>query len=319
MIHVRAVVPPAVWPVLCDDLANHAAVVNLTHFPGASRNPDGDLVAFDAAAEAANDIIALLRSHDVHRTGSIVFDRINTAISDAAAIAEASAPGDPTEAVIWEEVEADVRQNSTISASYLVLMMLSVMIASVGILLDSAVLIVGSMVVGPDFGPLSGIVLGIHRRRPKRAAQATRTLVVGFAVAVAGAIVLTLITNATGNVPAAYRAGARPLTSFVAHPDGWSVVVAVLAGLAGTLALIESKSGPLLGVFISVTTVPAAANLGVAIALGEWSEARGAFEQLLVNLVVMVVAGIATMRVVQYLHRRMHRTRSGDHRAHSDR
>jgi uncharacterized hydrophobic protein (TIGR00271 family) len=85
------------------------------------------------------------------------------------------------------------------------------------------------------------------------------------------------------------------LTSFIIHPDRWSFVVAVLAGVAGILSMTARKSSALVGVFISVTTVPAAGNIAVAIALAHWDEVGASLVQLGVNLAGMIVAGIATL------------------------
>ncbi len=68
-------------------------------------------------------------------------------------------------------------------------------------------------------------------------------------------------------------------------PDEFTAIVAVLAGIAGILSLTSAKSGALVGVLISVTTIPAAANIGVAAALGDSEEWLGAMVQLSLNLV----------------------------------
>ncbi|MFF4210617.1 DUF389 domain-containing protein [Streptomyces sp. NPDC001796] len=89
--------------------------------------------------------------------------------------------------------------------------------------------------------------------------------------------------------------GARPNTSFVYAPDAFSFVVAVLAGAAGTLSLTSAKSGALVGVAISVTTVPAAANAAVALAYGDTGQTAGSTVQLLLNLLSIVLAGTLTL------------------------
>ena len=76
----------------------------------------------------------------------------------------------------------------------------------------------------------------------------------------------------------------RPLTSFIWRPDALSFVVAFLAGIAGMLSLTTTKSGALVGVLISVTTVPAAANASVALAYGVWDEFLGSTGQLALNV-----------------------------------
>ena len=97
--------------------------------------------------------------------------------------------------------------------------------------------------------------------------------------------------------PDDYVLGARELTAFIARPDGMAFVVAVFAGIVGMLSLTEGRSGALIGVLVSVTTVPAAANIGVAAAYGAWSEVVAAAAQLALNLAGLLVAGTLTLVV----------------------
>jgi uncharacterized hydrophobic protein (TIGR00271 family) len=305
VLHVRVVTPASRREALVERMLAERSVLNVVVIPGAARKPDGDLVQFDVAREAANQVIDVLRSLDLHRVGSIAIERIDTALSDAHARAERQAPGDPSEAVIWEEVEARVRDESSFSASYVALLVIAVLIGVVAILTDSAILVVGAMVVGPEYGPLSSISLGLHKRRGARVRRGVVALVVGFGVAIAAGVLFGLAIRGVDHVPAAYEAGVRPVTDFISHPDLFTVVVAALAGVAGTLSLTESKAGTLVGVLVSVTTVPAASNVGLALAFGRGDEAWGALQQLGVNLVVLALVGAATLRVQALLWRRV--------------
>ena len=85
------------------------------------------------------------------------------------------------------------------------------------------------------------------------------------------------------------------LTGFISNPDFFSFFVAFVAGTAGILSLTNAKSGALIGVLISVTTIPAASNIGVAAAYGDWDEAGGAAGQLAINLTSIVLAGVLTL------------------------
>lgn len=78
-------------------------------------------------------------------------------------------------------------------------------------------------------------------------------------------------------------------------PDGWSLVIAVLAGVAGVLSLTSSKPSALVGVFISITTVPEVGAIGLTLAVGAWQESLGAAVQLALNLVGLLVAGTVTL------------------------
>ena len=80
-----------------------------------------------------------------------------------------------------------------------------------------------------------------------------------------------------------------------------------LAGIAGMLSLTAAKSGALIGVLISVTTMPAAANVGVSAAYGDWPSFRGSLTQLGINLVAILLAGTATLALQRALYRRRRR------------
>jgi uncharacterized hydrophobic protein (TIGR00271 family) len=166
-------------------------------------------------------------------------------------------------------------------------------------MLDQPILIVGAMVVGPEFGPLVALCIGIVARRRLPASRALGTLVLGFAVGMAATVILTWILTAIGLLNEAMLIAERPLTSFIWKPDALSWIVGFLAGIAGMLALTSAKSGALVGVLISVTTIPAAANAAVAIAYWVPSEAIGSAIQLVINLSAIAVAGTLTLLVLR--------------------
>ena len=113
-----------------------------------------------------------------------------------------------------------------------------------------------------------------------------------------------------GLEPTAFRLGIRPVTNLIDTPNVYSLVVAVLAGVVGIVSLTHARTSTLLGVFISVTTIPAASDIGVASAFGSWSEARGSLLQLLLNVVVLILVGLLTLRFVRLLWRRIRARRS---------
>ena len=95
-------------------------------------------------------------------------------------------------------------------------------------------------------------------------------------------------------------------------PNFYSLVVAVLAGIVGIVSLTHARTSTLLGVFISVTTIPAASDIGVASAFNSWSEAQGSLLQLLLNIVVLIVVGVLTLRFVRLPWRRISNRRDRD-------
>ncbi|MGZ8688755.1 MAG: DUF389 domain-containing protein, partial [Gaiellaceae bacterium] len=214
------------------------------------------------------------------------------------------ASGSPADAVLWEQVEQQVSESTDPSLTYLAFMVIATLLAAIGILTDSAILIVGAMVVGPEFGPLAALCVAVVRRRPMIARRAAAALSVGFVAAITASFVFTLALRAFSLGPDALEAESRTQTFFISHPTTFSVIVALLAGTAGMLSLSTAKSGALIGVLISVTTIPAAANIGVAAAYGDWDECRGAMLQLAINLSMIVIAGVATLAVERRLYRR---------------
>jgi uncharacterized hydrophobic protein (TIGR00271 family) len=306
VMHVRVVVPVVLREPVLGMLRTEPAVCHIIESTAATEKPAGTVLEFDIPVESANAMIFDLQQLGLDRHGSITAIRLDVALSASADLAEQAAVGNASEAVVWAEVSARTNADSQATTSFLVLMALSMAIAAVGILIDSLILIVGAMALGPEFGPISNIAYGLHRRRPARIRRGLATLALGFGVGIVAAWVLTELVQLIDRVPTPYENGQRPLTSFISHPDVFSAIVAVLAGVAGTVSLLEAKSSALIGMFISVTTIPASANIGVAIAMGEFNEAQGALIQLVVNVVCIVGAGAVTMTVAR---RSWHRAR----------
>jgi uncharacterized hydrophobic protein (TIGR00271 family) len=124
-------------------------------------------------------------------------------------------------------------------------------------------------------------------------------------VSIALTMLLTLAAKALGWITVDDVTGPRPGTDFIYFPDKWSFIVAVIAGAAGVLSLTSARTGGLSGVFISVTTVPAAGNIALGLAFGVRDEVWGSTLQLGVNLAGMAFAGWATLTLQQAVWRRI--------------
>jgi uncharacterized hydrophobic protein (TIGR00271 family) len=312
MIHLRIVAPADRSGKVMSLLEASPSATNIVFLPGAGRQPAGDVILCDVAREDASVVIDDLRELDIPELGSIALEQIDSQISRVARQAERAARGAPSDAVVWEEVEARTSETSELGGNFLAFMVLACLIASVGIFTGSPILIVGAMVVGPEFGPLAGLCVAAVERRRGPALRSLAALTVGFPVGITAAFLFTLICVATGLVAADFKSVDNPLTQFIAEPDAFSVIVAVFAGAAGVLSLTSAKSGALIGVLISVTTIPAAANIGVAAALGNWDDWLGAMAQLSLNLCGIVLAGVGTLFLQRLLFERRRRRHLGD-------
>ncbi len=310
MVHLRIVSPADRSQRVLELLGESASTCNLVFLEGAARKPAGDVILCDVAREEASVIVGDLRELRLPEEGSITIELIESQLSAGAERAERAAPGAPADAVVWEEVEARTSESIELGATFLGFMVLACLIASVGIYLGSPILIVGAMVVGPEFGPLAGICVAVVNRRLDVAWRSLLALAVGFPVGITAAFLFTLLARATGLIDDDLDATKHALTDFISHPDAFSFIVAAFAGIAGVLSLTAAKSGALVGVLISVTTIPAAANIGVACAFGDWSDWRGAMAQLALNLAAILLAGVATLGIQRTLYarrRRQHR------------
>ncbi|WP_406272156.1 DUF389 domain-containing protein [Streptomyces sp. NBC_00191] len=301
MLHLRLIVPADQTDEVVRTVERTVGTTHLAVVPGAARNPQGDLVLCDVAREAGDELIGSLRALGIDKTGSIAVENIDLSLSSRADKAEAEAPGEGADAVLWEHLTDATHEESTLSVTYIAFLTLATMIAACGVVLDNAILIVGAMAVGPEFGPLAGICTALVQRAPRLAWRSFLALIVGFAVAMLVTVSFSYFMDAVGLFEVVKLDAERPNTNFIYRPDAFSFVVAMLAGSAGMLSLTSAKSGALVGVAISVTTVPAAANAAVAFSYQEYKQAWGSTEQLLLNLLGIVLAGTLTLLVQKFL------------------
>jgi len=309
VLHLRLIVPVDSTDRARSLLADHRGVTNLVVLPRAGVDPEGDLVLADVARESADQLLDELIGLGLTRRGSIAVEGVDLALSADADRAEHQAPGQASDAVVWAELAARTKEESTLSATYLSFFSVAVILAGIAVLLDSSILVVGAMIVGPEFGALAGVCAGLVLRRWPVVRRSAVALAVGFAVGIAVTVVVTWLLTALGLIDSGQLFQPRPQTGFIYRPDAMSFVVAFLAGIAGMLALTSSRSGALVGVLVSVTTIPAAGDGAVALAFAcsigpsrprvdYLHQAASSAGQLLLNLLGLALAG-ALVLVIQ--------------------
>jgi len=307
VVHLRIVAPSGNCRHVLELLEDVETVHNIIYLKGVARKPEGDLIECDVARRDVSLLVADLRELDIDREGSIAIDDIDSEISGIAAESKRRRRDDiGSDPVVWENVSARTSENVELSHSYLAFMTLAMLIASVGIYFDQPILIVGAMVVGPDFGPIAGICVALVERNRDLVRRSATALFVGFAVGIVATYVATLLLRAAELAPDAIDFADSTFTAFISNPDFFSVYVSLAAGVVGTLSLTTAKSSVLIGVLISVTTIPAASNIGVAAAYEDWSTAGGAAAQLGLNLFFIFLAGLITLTIQRriYMKRR---------------
>jgi uncharacterized hydrophobic protein (TIGR00271 family) len=295
MYHIRLTSPPESTPVILQVLGASSGTVNVAVQTGAAQFPDGDIVECDLTSEVAHQVIGQLRALSPRERGPISVDRTETAVIRSHREMIKQTVNDRELAPVWEVVDANIRANATYPFSFFLLLLCAGLLAAAGILDNSQILIVAAMVVGPEYSAILGAALGITQRHRRPVRRGMVALAVGFSLAIVSCWLLGLVIRGLDLTPRDFTLGFRPVSALISEPDTFSILVAVIAGVVGVVSILQSRVSALIGVFISVTTIPAAASMGISAAYGEWHDAWGATEQLLLNVVILLVVGVVAL------------------------
>jgi uncharacterized hydrophobic protein (TIGR00271 family) len=309
--HVRLVSVPDRTHDLVEALAADAGVSNLLVLPGVARGPASDAVQFDVRPRSANSVFRQLQAFQHDHGGTVAVDYVDATLDERVPPAAEHFLVQRDVAPVWEVVEARIRADAVYAPSFYILLAIAGLIGAVGILTNSQILIVGAMVVGPEYNAIMGVALGIDKRARRPVLRGLLALLAGFSAAVVVTLLFSLAIRSSGHTPRLYSLGIRPVSDLINNPNLFSVVVAVLAGIVGVVSLTEARASALIGVFISVTTIPAAADIGLSLAYSSWSEARGSAFQLLLNVVLLIAVGAAALRVQRIIWRARERPGAG--------
>jgi uncharacterized hydrophobic protein (TIGR00271 family) len=336
--HIRLASPPDLTEHLVDVLAAESGVTHVVVLPGSARRPGRDTVLsstgpsgpelpgiglpgiglpgpgpfgpgpfdavqFDVPRRSANAVLGHLRAVRDDGGSSIAIVDIDAVIGEEPDATAKFGFVQRDAAPVWDIVEARIRSNAVYAPSFFLLLAIAGLIGAVGILISSQILIVGAMVVGPEYNAIMGIALGLDTRDRPAVRRGGFALLTGFTAAIILTLAFGLAIRWSGATPGDFSAGVHPVADFIASPDVFSVVVAVLAGIVGVVSLTEARASALIGVFISITTIPAAANIGLSVAYGSWAGARGSAYQLLLNVTVLVVVGALVLRLQRFIWR----------------
>jgi uncharacterized hydrophobic protein (TIGR00271 family) len=243
---------------------------------------------------AVDALLETLRGQGVP-TSDISLTRLEVVGSLAAGPGEAS--------LVWADVLGTAWLNARPLARYLAFMFVAGVIACYGVVDTNVILIVGAMAVSPDLLPITAIGVGIVGRQRALAVRALLTLALGLATASAAAAIFALAQDALDLLPSGFNLQETGVLGSLTSVNNETIAVALAAGIAGMLAL-ETRASAGVGVAISVTTIPAAAYLGVAAGLGEFGTATGALGVLGANVTMMVLGAVATLALQSLMLRR---------------
>jgi uncharacterized hydrophobic protein (TIGR00271 family) len=248
------------------------------------------LLTAEVSAESADVVLELLIHHGVAE------DDIALARLDEIGPIK---PGRTAASLIWADMLGQARVNARPVARYLVFMVAAGVIAAFGVMQANDVLIVGAMAVSPDLLPITAACVGLVNRNFRLANRALVTVAVGMGAACLTAAALAGIGDLLDLLPVHFAVGESALSDLTTV-NASTILVAFAAGVAGMLSL-ETRASSVVGVAISITTIPAAAYLGVAAGVREAARALGALAVLGINIAVLVLAGTLTLAVLRRL------------------
>ncbi|MGA8745941.1 MAG: DUF389 domain-containing protein [Solirubrobacterales bacterium] len=199
----------------------------------------------------------------------------------------------------WVEVMGQARANSRPLARYLAMINVAAVIAAIGVISSSSILIVGAMAVSPDLLPICATCVGVVAGRYHLARRAFLTLTLGLILVVITAAVLSALLKISGLLPAHFTVADSSLKG-LAKTNYSTVLIALAAGIAAMLSF-ETRASAAVGVAISVTTIPASAYLGVAIGAGGAGTGLGALAVLIVNVTLLLVSGSLTLLIQRWM------------------
>jgi uncharacterized hydrophobic protein (TIGR00271 family) len=290
MLRLDAFVPPA----LADDVSSL-----LISLPGVRHVTVGVPTA-DGAVALSAEVDAASADAVIERLASLGIDSNDLTLWRVPGIRplgwQRRTRSEESDVQVWAEIVGRADENAKIASTYLVFMVSAGVIAGIGVLTGSAVLLVGAMAISPDLLPISATAIGVVERRWQLAVKAFRVLWIGLAMGSLGAFAATALLRLFNRVPDDLRLADTTMGEALTELGPGSLIVAAVAGVAGMMAF-ERPGGAAVGVAISVTTIPAAAYVGAAMAMGRDDPMWGALAVLIANVIMLVVASTTTLKV----------------------
>ncbi|WP_336360414.1 TIGR00341 family protein [Haladaptatus sp. ZSTT2] len=216
---------------------------------------------------------------------------------------------DENDRIASEEIRTKARNMHPNPVTYYAMTVLSALVATAGLLLNSPAIVVGSMVIAPQVGSALTASVGAVLDDRKMFAEGMRAQVYGLALAIVGAAAFGWVLKSAAFMPTALDVETVDQISQRISPGFLSFIVGISAGAAGAFGLATALPASLIGVMIAAALIPAAAAVGIGIAWGYPTVAAGAFVLLIMNAAAINLSGFAVLRYLGY---RPGRVENGD-------
>ncbi len=184
------------------------------------------------------------------------------------------------------EVDRNMVENGLLTPAYIFLVFISCAIATLGLLLDSAAVVIGAMLIAPLMGPIN--LLGYAIAKTNLAYGKQAGLALGFGV-VAALVTSYTIVNFSPFIPPTAQILART------NPNFFDLLVAIFSGMVAGFAIIRQQGGTFAGVAIATALMPPLATSGYGWATASWDIFSGAFLLFLTNMLAIAfsVTGVS--------------------------
>jgi uncharacterized hydrophobic protein (TIGR00271 family) len=183
---------------------------------------------------------------------------------------------------------------STPSQDFFFMIILSIITATFGLLLNNAAVIIGSMLIAPMLFPILSLSLGIAISDANLISRSFYTLIKSVAFGIfASALITLLFSNNLTEITSEITSRTQATLPYI--------MIAIAAGLAGSFALVKPKLNETLpGIAISVALMPPLAVVGIGIARFDWTLVSGSFLLFLVNIIGVVFASLVTFSLMNF-------------------
>ncbi|MFY4815111.1 TIGR00341 family protein [Haloarcula argentinensis] len=249
------------------------------------------VVTFPVPTNALEPVLEELRDVGINDDGYTVVVDANTVISSQFdELEEKYAEEEDEDRIAREELTSKANDLAPSMSNYALMTVISAIIATAGLLLDSPAVVVGSMVIAPLIGPAMTANVGTVVDDHEMFAQGVKLQAIGLGLAVASATAFALLVRHANVIPPLADVTSVGQIRERVAPDFLSLIVALGAGAAGVVSLTSGVSTALVGVMIAVALIPPAATVGIGIAWGQPLVSLGSAVLLLVNVLSINLA-----------------------------
>jgi uncharacterized hydrophobic protein (TIGR00271 family) len=306
LIHAR--VPhehsEAVFDVLAEERVDYVVTEEVDADGRGQGDGDGDdgiLIQFPLPAQAVDTVLADLREAGLDDSFTVIADAETATTPHFAELEARFVEGEEEDdAVVPEEIRSKARNLKPGVRTYYAMTLLSVLVATVGLLLDSPAIVVGSMVIAPQVGAALTASVGVAFSDGRMIRDGVVSQLLGLGLAVGSATAFGWLLRSTAFVSGAVDVTTIAQVSARTSPGVLSLLVGVCAGAAGAFGLSTDLPVSLVGVAVAAALIPAAAAVGIGVAWGYPLVAFGAGVLLVVNVLTITASGAIALWYLGY-------------------